>query len=69
MSFRAAEKIRKEMPIQNNMELTFFDGKGTKTRTFPVNGILKQGVNSYELYDEETYISMWHEDYCALAEG
>ena len=70
LSFRANEKTRTMIQLMPQTDFTFIiKGDGLHTQQLPVNGVLKQGVRSYMLEDNEMYIAVWHEDYEAMCKG
>ena len=70
LSFRANEKTRTMIQLMPQTDFTFIiKGDGLHTQQLPVNGVLKQGVRSYMLEDNEMYIAVWHDDYEAMCKG
>lgn len=67
LSQDAADGLRNSGTIQQEVTLKLTGNEGIREFTTVINGILKQGVKAYELYDEDCYIAMWHEDYEALS--
>lgn len=66
LSSDASEQISSTGAIPEKISLKLLGDEGIKEMHTVINGILKQGVKAYELYDEDCYIAIWHEDYEAL---